>query len=124
MTNNIQQTFADLSVDEMMQVLVRKQFVTNNFTHSFAINGNVVTSLSLAGLYLQSLGGTSYRLGDTEAQPIITIQGGEVVTLQASATGTYTDQGAIAQASDGTTISVTQSGDTVNLAQILSLIHI
>ena len=117
-TNNIQQTFADLSVDEMMQVLVRKQFVTNNYTHSFAINGNIVTSLTLAGLYLQSLGGTSYRLGVTDAQPVITIQGGSNVTLQADATGTYTDQGATAQASDGPTLSVTQSGDTVNLAQI------
>ena len=42
-TNNTQQTFADLSVDEMMQVLVRKEYVANSFTHSFAINGNVVT---------------------------------------------------------------------------------
>ena len=41
-----------------------------------------------------------------------------MVTLQASSTGTYTDQGATAQASDGTTLSVTQSGDTVNLAHI------
>ena len=77
-----------------------------------------MTSLTLAGLYLQSLGGTSYRLGVTDAQPVITTQGGEVVTLQADATGTYTDQGATAQASDGTTLSVTQSGDTVSLAQI------
>ena len=48
----------------------------------------------------------------------IAIQGGAVVTLQASTTDTYTDQGATAVASDGTTLSVAQSGDTVNLAQI------
>ena len=39
-------------------------------------------------------------------------------SLQASARGTYTDQSASAQASDGTTLSVTQSGDAVNLAQV------
>ena len=77
-----------------------------------------MTSFTLAGLYLQSLGGTSYRIGVTDAQPVITVQGGEVVTLRASTTGTYTDQGASPQASDGTALSVTQSGDAVNLAQI------
>ncbi len=41
-----------------------------------------------------------------------------MVTLQASTTDTYTDQGATAVASDGTTLSVTVSGDTVNLAQL------
>ena len=36
--NHTQQTFADLSIEDLMQVLVRKQYVTNNFTHSFSIN--------------------------------------------------------------------------------------
>ena len=115
MTHNVQQTFADLSVEDLLQVLVRKRYVTNTFMRSVAIDGNVVTSLTLAGLYLQSLGGTSYRIGVTDAHPVIAIQGGSNVTLQADATGTYTDQGASAQASDATTLSV---GDAVNLTQI------
>ena len=82
--NITQQIFADLSVGGMRQVLVRSQFVTKRYTHSFAMGGNIVTSLTLAGPYLQGLGRASYRLGATDAQPIIILQGGELGTLQAS----------------------------------------
>ena len=78
-----------------------------------------MTSLTLAGLYLTSLGGASYRLGVSELSPIIAIQGNTVETHQASTTVTYTDQGAIATASDGVTVrSVTVSGDVVDLSQL------
>ena len=134
-SNSSQQVYSDLSSDEILQMLVRKYYVTNNYTHSFSIDGNVVSSLTLAGLFLTSLGGTSYRLGVSELSPIITIQGSTVETHQASTTHAYTDQGATATASDGVTVlSVTVSGDVVDLSQLtggspyliiyLSLIHI
>ena len=68
MNDTTQQTFAYLSVEDMMQVFVRKQFVISYYIHAFAINGNVVTLLTQAGFYVQSLGGKSYRLGVTDAQ--------------------------------------------------------
>lgn len=117
-SNSTQQSFADLSSDEILQMLVRKFYVTNNYTHSFQVNGNVVQNLTLAGLYLTSLGGTSYRLGVSALSPVITLQGNAVETVQASTTASYTDAGASAVSSDGTVISVTVSGDTVDLTQL------
>ena len=80
-TQNIAQTFFDGASRDMFVQQVKRQYVTNNNTHAFTIDGDVVTSLQIAGLYLQHLGGTSYRFGVTDAQPVITVQGGEVVTL-------------------------------------------
>lgn len=58
-TQNIAQTFFDGASRDMLIQQAKRQYVTNNNTHAFTIDGSVVTSLQLAGLYLQHLGGTS-----------------------------------------------------------------
>ena len=97
-TNNNRQTVSDFSAQDVwIQKLSRLyQTINNTYSTSLSVNGTPVTNLQLQGLYIDLVSGSTYRIGVSQNQPVITLNGTASETRQFSSTATWTDQGATA----------------------------